>query len=404
MDNGYIVSVSQANEYVNSLLQQDALLRNLGIRGEISGFKRHSSGHLYFSLKDEGALIRCVMFRQHAMNCSFRPADGMQVTTMGSIALYVKDGQYQFYVKSMEQQGEGELYRRFMLQKTRLQAKGYFAPEHKIPIPFLPRRVGVVTSETGAVLQDIRNVIKRRFSDMDIILCPAKVQGEGAAQQIAAAIDILDASGLADVIIVGRGGGSMEDLWAFNEEVVADAIYRCKTPIVSAVGHETDFTIADFTADLRAPTPSAAAELCVPELSKIEEQLFRLNLQMRRNVQKAMDERRTKLMGLTSSQAMAKLEHQLAISRQRLDMAAERLRDAMMQSLSSRKDHLQHLNGTLQALSPYSVLERGYAIARSKTGDTIDSASFLSPGDRVELIFHDGSADITIDSIELERG
>lgn len=404
MENGYIVSVSQANEYVNGLLQQDALLRNLGIRGEISGFKRHSSGHLYFSLKDEGALIRCVMFRQHAMNCSFFPADGMQVTAFGSISLYVRDGQYQFYVRSMEQQGEGELYRRFMMQKTRLQAKGYFSAEHKKPLPYLPRRVGVVTSETGAVFQDIRNVIKRRFPQMDIVLCPARVQGEGAAREIAGAIHALDASGLVDVMIVGRGGGGIEDLWAFNEEIVADAIYRCNTPIVSAVGHETDFTIADFTADLRAPTPSAAAELCVPERVALEEQLQRLNTQMERSTHQRIAECRAALHSIIASHAMAKPEHLLAVSRQRLDLAQTRLQEETAQTMQSARERLARMDSTLRALSPYSVLKRGYAIARNAQGQSIASISNLREGQSAELIFYDGNAEITIDKINLREG
>ena len=404
METCYVVSVSQANEYVNSLLQQDALLHNLGIRGEISGFKRHSSGHLYFSLKDEGALIRCVMFRQNAMSCTFRPADGMQITAYGDISLYVRDGQYQFYVRSMEQQGEGELYRRFLMQKNRLQAKGYFNPERKKALPYLPKRIGVVTSETGAVFQDIKNVSRRRFPRMNIVLCPARVQGEGAAQEIAAAINSLDASGLVDVIIVGRGGGSMEDLWAFNEEVVADAIYRCHTPVVSAVGHETDFTIADFTADLRAPTPSAAAELCVPEFSTLSEQILRLNLQLEKNVYQLISDRRTALKALMDSQALAKPAHLLAMSRQHLDIVQTRLQEGVSSALRTEQERLSKVTTTLSALSPYAVLERGYAIVRDAAGHSIDSARDLTEGQQAELVFRDGNAGILIEKISLKKG
>lgn len=399
MDNGYIVSVSQANEYANSLLQQDGLLRNIGIRGEISGFKRHSSGHLYFSLKDEGALIRCVMFRQYAVNCPFLPADGMQVTAFGSVSLYVRDGQYQFYIRNMEEQGEGALYRRFLIQKTRLQAKGYFSAEYKKELPFLPRRVGVVTSQTGAVFQDIKNVIRRRFPKMDIVLSPAKVQGDGAAQQIADAIGALDASGLVDVIIVGRGGGSIEDLWAFNEEIVAEAIFRCKTPIISAVGHETDFTIADFTADLRAPTPSAAAELCVPEYSLMQERLLHIRSQIQKNALQAAADRKMKLQAVIASNAMAKPAHMLAMSRQRLDIAQIRLQESASQSLFSRQEHFHRIKHALDTLNPYSVLQRGYALARDPAGNTICSVHGLMAGQQAELIFHDGSVKIKIESI-----
>ena len=273
MREGYVLSVTQLNEYVSTLIRNDMLLGSVSIRGEISGFKRHSSGHIYFSMKDESSVVRCVMFRQNAMSLDRSIGDGMQVTASGYASLYTRDGQFQFYVKSIEREGEGELYRRFAMLKTRLEAQGLFAKEHKKPIPMLPKCLGVVTSATGAAIQDIINITRRRYPAMDILLSPASVQGAGAAKEIADAIRLLDGSGKADVIIVGRGGGSIEELWAFNEEIVAKAIYACKTPIVSAVGHETDFTIADFAADLRAPTPSAAAELCVPEYEALNDEL-----------------------------------------------------------------------------------------------------------------------------------
>ena len=267
--NGYILGVSQLNEYVNNLLRRDGLLQGLQVRGEISGFKRHSSGHLYFSLKDEAALVRCVMFRQHALSLHPLPKDGEMVTVTGSISLYVKDGQYQLYVTKLQREGQGDLYAQFLASKAALEAEGLFDSAHKKPIPRLPRCVGVVTSPTGAAIQDIFQITRRRFPGMGLLLYPVKVQGEGAAEQIAKAIQWMDAHKAADVLIVGRGGGSLEDLWAFNEECVARAIYACSIPIVSAVGHETDVSIADFVADLRAPTPSAAAELCVPEYDRL---------------------------------------------------------------------------------------------------------------------------------------
>ena len=254
------LSVAQLNEYVRRTLASDVMLKNICITGEISNFKRHVSGHWYFTLKDEEAAISCVMFRQAAQTVRFQPENGMSVRLTGSVSLYVKTGSYQFYGERMEQEGLGELYLRFERLKQKLLAEGLFDPSLKKPLPLLPRGIGIVTSSTGAVVHDICTVTWRRNPAMPLYLCPVKVQGEGAAKEIAAAIRRLDRMPEAEVLIVGRGGGSMEDLWPFNEEIVARAIAACQTPVVSAVGHETDFTIADFAADMRAPTPSAAAK------------------------------------------------------------------------------------------------------------------------------------------------
>lgn len=273
-----MLTVSQLNEYVRRSLASDPMLHGLCLRGELSNFKRHTSGHWYFTLKDEEAAINCAMFRQAAMGVRFRPENGQRVRLFGSVGLYARTGAYQFYADAMEPDGLGELYLRFEALKQKLAAEGLFDPSLKKPLPLLPRGVGIVTSRTGAVVHDIARVSWRRYPGMPLYLCPVKVQGEGAAAEIAAAIRLLDGFEGAEVIIVGRGGGSMEDLWAFNEEVVARAIARCHTPVVSAVGHETDVTIADFVADVRAPTPSAAAELAVPErgaLLEAEQSLLR---------------------------------------------------------------------------------------------------------------------------------
>ena len=261
---GLTLTVSQLNEYVRRSLASDPMLHGLCLTGELSNFKRHTSGHWYFTLKDEEAAINCAMFRQAAMGVRFRPENGQRVRLFGGVGLYARTGAYQFYADAMEPDGLGELYLRFEALKQKLAAEGLFDPSLKKPLPLLPRGVGIVTSRTGAVVHDIVRVSWRRYPGMPLYLCPVKVQGEGAAAEIAAAIRLLDGFEGAEVIIVGRGGGSMEDLWAFNEEVVARAIARCHTPVVSAVGHETDVTIADFVADVRAPTPSAAAELAVP--------------------------------------------------------------------------------------------------------------------------------------------
>ncbi|MBR1470090.1 MAG: exodeoxyribonuclease VII large subunit [Lachnospiraceae bacterium] len=275
-----IYSVSQVNSYIKNMFAQDYLMKNISVRGEVSGLKAHSSGHIYFNLKDEKALIPCVMFRSHAALLRFRMKEGMQVVANGEVGVYERDGKYQLYVRALEEEGKGNLAEEFERLKKRLEEMGLFAAEYKKPIPFYAKTIGVVTAPTGSVIHDIINVTTRRNPYVQLILCPAAVQGEGAKESIVRGIRQLEQYGV-DVIIVGRGGGSIEDLWAFNEEEVAQAIFECTIPVISAVGHETDFTIADFVADLRAPTPSAAAELAVRDVHELEERMenFRRKLQ-----------------------------------------------------------------------------------------------------------------------------
>ena len=337
-----VFRVSELNEYVALLLSTDANLSELRVTGEISGFKRHSSGHLYFSLKDENALVRCVMFRQQAMRLNFQPQDGMQVTFYGRASLYEKDGSFQLYANYLKKSGEGELYLRFLALKKELEERGWFSEERKRPIPFLPRRVGVVTSETGAAVQDIINIIHRRFERMPIVLAGVRVQGAGAAEEIARAIRRMNERNAADVLIVGRGGGSMEDLWAFNEPVVAEAIVNSRIPVISAVGHETDFTIADFAADLRAPTPSAAAELCVPEMDACYEGVHMLQERMYRALNARVEKIRSAVRLFASAKAFRLLENRLLSERQTLDRQRERAqRGAMDQILAARTQLMQ---------------------------------------------------------------
>lgn len=398
LDNGYRLTVSQLNEYVSGLLKSDSLLSHVCVCGEISGFKRHSSGHLYFSIKDEGALVRCVMFRQNAFSLDFSPQDGQSVLIYGSVSLYVKDGQYQLYVTAMERQGEGELYRRFMLMKTRLEAKGYFAPEHKKPIPFLPACVGVITSPTGAAIQDIINITRRRFPTMNILLYPVRVQGEGAAAEIAEAIYAMNRIKKADVLIVGRGGGSMEDLWPFNEETVAKAIYESAIPIVSAVGHETDFSIADFTADLRAPTPSAAAELCVPEYARLYGDIMAAYNYIKERCHAETDAVKRQLSGIRDSAAFSMVRHRIELLKRTL--AAQK--DGMSVSVRSETVNAVHSvekqQSRLNALSPDAVLERGYGMVQQE-GVFVGSADQLKTEQKALLIMKGGRANITIDSV-----
>ena len=382
MQSGYVLTVTQLNEYVAGLLQREVLLRSLSVRGEVSGLKRHSSGHVYFTLKDGGALVRCVMFRQDAMQCGVAFSDGMEIVAQGHAALYARDGQYQLYVKTVTGEGEGELYRRFLMMKTRLQARGWFDEAHKKPIPALPRR---------------------RFPAMNLLLGPVAVQGMGAAEEIAAGIRLMNRLKRADVLIVGRGGGSLEDLWAFNEETVAEAIYESEIPIVSAVGHETDFSIADFVADLRAPTPSAAAELCVPEYDTLLSTLDGMRETLLCAARTGLLRRRERVNAIVESGAFSAPRHALADARHTVLDAGRRLDAAAQASLAAAVRMCSTLSGKLEALSPAHTLARGFALVRGKDGAYCGSVERLSPDDSVTIMFHDGAAGATVNTIEKEQ-
>lgn len=395
MDDCYILRVSQLNEYVAGMLRRETLLQHIGVRGEISGFKRHSSGHLYFSLKDESALIRCVMFRTKAAGLKCELRDGMQVIAFGGASLFVRDGQYQFYVESVQAEGEGELYRQFLQTKRRLEEKGYFDPSHKKKLPVLPRCIGVVTSLTGAVIHDIENVTRRRFPSMPILLYPAAVQGPGAASEIAEGIRTMNRLGKADVLIVGRGGGSMEDLWPFNEEAVAKAIYESDIPVISAVGHETDESIADYAADCRAPTPSAAAELCVPDYDALYGAIQEYQRRLRNAFEDRIAFQRAKLSSISGSAAFASPGHCLQISRERISRQTELIGREARTILMDRGRMLEELRGRCEALSPMRVLERGYAIVR-KDGECVKDGGALQKSDKVEILLASGGADAIV--------
>ncbi|MBQ2770406.1 MAG: exodeoxyribonuclease VII large subunit [Clostridia bacterium] len=392
-------TVSGLNEYVSGLLAADPFLTDLTVEGEITGFKRHTSGHLYFSLKDANALVRCVMFRQQALKLNFLPRDGMQVTLKGYASLFQRDGSFQLYAKSMEKQGQGDLYRRFLALKAELEEKGFFDPDRKRPIPVLPKCVGIVTSDTGAALQDILNIMKRRFPLMDVCICPARVQGEGAAAEIASGIRRMNKAGQADVLIVGRGGGSMEDLWAFNEPEVAQAIFESRIPIISAVGHETDFTIADFVADLRAPTPSAAAELAVPEYEAcrnlIQNQRRRIVRALSADLQAKKDGLR--LIGLSAGMQLPK--RKLDAARQDLANLQDRILEAPKLKLLSHKERLTLIKARLEALGPNQVLRRGYAYLSNEKGRAVSSVGDLSSGEGFIAHLSDGTIQATVKQI-----
>jgi len=395
------LTITELNEYVNGLFSKDPMLRGLNVRGEVSGFKRHSSGHLYFNLKDENAVLRCVMFRQNAQFLSFPMRDGISVVCEGSVKLYVQGGQYQLYVQSIAQEGDGELYRRFALMKTRLEAQGLFDSARKKPLPLLPKCLGVVTSASGAAIQDILQITKRRFPAMHVQLHPVRVQGEGAAEEIAAAIRRLNSLNTVDVMIVGRGGGSIEDLWAFNEEVVARAIYESEIPVVSAVGHETDFSISDFVADLRAPTPSAAAELCVPEYTALAEQIESRREKSRSILENNLRIKRQNLEALRISAGFA----QPGFLMQNLRRDLEKRQEALLQNtraLLREKRHKQNaLLERLRALSPLEVLDRGYAMLQDEDGKYLMKIGDTAEGQAARIRMADGSAKIRIERKEI---
>ena len=391
MDADWTLSVSQLNEYVRRLLAGDPMLRSLRVQGEISGFKRYTSGHLYFTLKDEEACVSCVMFRSAAEALDFRPQDGQRVTIRGSASLYPQRGQFQLYVETMQREGVGELYMRFEALKRRLTAEGLFDQAIKKEIPAYPRVIGVATSPTGAVLRDIVRVARRRDPNISILLAPTSVQGAGAAGEIVHALEQLNRQGEADVILCGRGGGSIEDLWPFNEEIVARAIRASKIPVISCVGHETDFTIADFAADLRAPTPSAAAELAVPEAAALRAAIDGLLEGGAAAIERRLTLERAHLARLNASAAL-NMPSRLLIERretalERLIGRMTRAAQAMPQTKRARLDGLMR---ALNAVNPNAVLERGYAVVR-QNGRAVTDASALDVGDLIDVTLKGGT-------------
>lgn len=400
MNETVALSVSELNDYTRRLLAGDPLLRNVEVTGEISGYKHHYSGHRYFSLKDESARVQCVMFRQSASGLEFQPADGMQVIVRGSASLFVRDGSYQLYVNSMRKAGQGDLFARFEALKKKLMAEGLFDPARKREIPMLPRVIGVATSQTGAAIRDILQIARRRNPNVGIVVAPCAVQGASAAGEIVRAIERLNRHGQCDVLLVGRGGGSMEDLWAFNEEPVARAIAASKIPVISCVGHEIDFTIADFVADLRAPTPSAAAELAVPVLDDLRRGLDQLMGRVRGALSAGQRVRRLQLQRLCEAPSMARpAEALVAPRRAALDSLDERLRRAMDAGLDRARQRLEHAETALRAMNPAAVLNRGYAIV-SREGAIVTDVAGVQPGDAVTIRMADGSLGAAVTSIQ----
>lgn len=394
-----VYSVGQINTYIRNMFTQDFVLNRVSVRGEISNLKYHTSGHIYFTLKDASAAIACVMFAGARGGLAFRMSNGQQVVVDGAVNVYERDGKYQLYATKIRQDGAGELYEKFLELKEELEEMGMFATEYKQPIPKFVRRLGVVTAPTGAAIRDIINIATRRNPGIRIILYPAKVQGEGAAESVAAGLAALDALGV-DVIIAGRGGGSIEDLWAFNEETVARAIFACHTPVISAVGHETDTTIADFVADLRAPTPSAAAELAVADVTAWLQALDEDALQLQRIMQRMIKDARSRLRECELRMRYAKPQQRLMQQKQRLDEYEERLRRAMQSLLEQTRHQLALIEERLRRLSPYEKLESGYGCILAEDGTRIRSISQVAPGEVVQIYLADGRMTAQIQEVK----
>ncbi len=396
-------TVTQVNLYIKQVLGRDDILNNILVKGELSNFKAHSSGHMYMSLKDETGVMRAVMFRSAAARLAFKPANGMKVIARGRIGVYERDGQYQLYIEHMEQDGIGDLHIAFERLKKKLDEEGLFSPNHKKPLPKYPKRIGVVTAPTGAAIRDILNILTRRFSYSDVVLYPVLVQGENSARSIVEAIEYFNASDSVDVLIVGRGGGSIEDLWSFNEEIVARAIYNSHIPVVSAVGHEIDFTISDFVADLRAPTPSAAAELVVPSQVELREKFNNVYARLYSCANRVVERGRLQLKVSAESAALKNPMAMVDNSRIYLDSLSKTMEGAYKNIMGDKRRNLAVTASKLDALSPLGALSRGFSLTRDESGAIVKSAKRLIKGDKISVTLSDGTARATVDNIEFEE-
>ena len=383
------MTVTDLNLYVKEKFVQDEFLNNVLVKGEISNYKRHYTGHLYFTLKDENSLIKCVMFKGYADKLAFEPKEGSKVIVFGTFSVYERDGVYQIYTKEMEEDGVGDLYKQFQKLKEDLEKQGYFDISHKKKIPMFPKTIGVLTSKTGSVVKDIINVSTRRNPNVNLRICPVPVQGEGAAIKIAKAIKYMNDNKLADVLILARGGGSLEDLWPFNEKVVADAIYESELPIISAVGHETDFTISDFVSDLRAPTPSAAAELAVPNIIEVKKKINLYQKRLREALVKKLELMRMHYEKCMSSRVFKEPKRFIYDEYQKIDTYLKRLENSIKIRQKEEKTKYVELVAKLDALSPLKTLTRGYSVTLHE-GKVIKSSKDLKSGDTVNLKFIDG--------------
>lgn len=384
-----VYSVGQVNNYIKRMFDEDFMLRRIYVKGEVSNCKYHTSGHIYFSLKDETGNIACVMFAGSRKGLAFSMKDGQSVIAMGKINVYQRDGKYQLYAEEIVLDGAGLLYEKFEALKRELEEMGMFAQEYKQPIPAYIQKLGIVTAPTGAAIRDIMNIARRRNPYIQLILYPALVQGEAAAPSIVKGIQTLDRAGV-DVMIVGRGGGSMEDLWAFNEEIVARAIFECSTPVISAVGHETDFTIADFVADLRAPTPSAAAELAVADMAAVLESMKRYHFQLNRLMGNQIANERERIEYLRSRLTYLSPENQIREKRQMLMEKEEKLQYRMEQLIQEKRHQIMLYAEKMKGLSPLDKLSQGYSYVADERGKTVTQIGSIKEGDKLDVYMTDG--------------
>lgn len=391
-----VFSVSDINNYIKQLVSNDGILSGLSVRGEISNFKHHYTGHMYFTIKDENSVLKCVMFKSQASLLKFAPQNGNKVIVSGYVSVFERDGQYQLYASDMQPDGLGSLHLAFEQLKAKLQEEGLFDAAIKKKLPLLPQSIGVVTSSTGAVIRDIINVTYRRHSRMKLVLYPVAVQGAQAAGQVASAIEKLNRYGRVDVIIVARGGGSLEELWAFNEEVVARSIHASRIPVISAVGHETDFTICDFVADMRAPTPSAAAELAVPDLEVLRYKLQNYSVRMKGALVKKLNLCETQLQKIKTRPVFQKPFDRLNQYRLKLDNDIKHLFRNNEMLTKDKKAQFALLAGKLDALSPLKIIERGYSVVRDVNSSVVSSIAQISEGDMLEISLKDGKANCSV--------
>ena len=390
------ITVTDLNKYIKGRIDNDEMLNNVLVKGEISNFKNHYTGHMYFTLKDENSLIKCVMFKTYTTHLSFMPKDGMKVIILGGVSVFERDGVYQIYAKAMKEDGLGNLYVAYEELKNKLSNEGLFDEKYKKPIPFMPKTIGVLTSNTGAVIRDIINVSTRRNPNVNICLYPVPVQGNGAGEKIAEGIEFMNKNKLADVLIIGRGGGSIEDLWPFNEEIVARAMFNSEIPIISAVGHETDFTIADFVADLRAPTPSAAAELAVANIDDVRETLKTYNNRYKVALKKKIELMKMSYEKCMTRQAFKNPTQKINEQYMLIDMKVKSLQNSILLKIKEDKTKFVKEVAKLDALSPLKTLTRGYSIISKQDGKIAKEVKDLSQGEKVSIRLSDGSVDAQV--------
>lgn len=392
-----VYSVTQINEYIKGLLDRDGLLSGVFVRGELSNYKMYPSGHHYFSLKDESGAIRCVMFRREASRLRFRPENGMKAVAFGRVAVFPRDGQYQLYCSDLTPDGVGDLHVAFEQLKEKLYREGLFDPAHKRPIPRYPEKIALVTSSAGAAVRDMLRILEARYPLAKVVLLPVRVQGAEAPGEIASAIRYASAHRVADLLITGRGGGSMEDLWCFNDEGVARAIYDCEIPVISAVGHEPDVTISDFVADLRAATPSNAAELAVPDQNELYANLAYLEDKLMGSMEDKLALARRALDRMAASRALQDPVNYIQDRRLLLDYQANRLSHGLTRAMAGERERFARLAAALDALSPLKVLGRGYALTRTPGGGVVASVEDVAAGDRITVRLADGELDCHVD-------